>query len=152
MEAYSWPPTAAGAMLIPTMTPPDISPERVFPPARNRARRLLLWGVLGFFFLVVISPQLVALATDLFWYREIGFERVVTASLTWRVSLFALGGIVTLGFLHANVRVAMSGVNSVPIIVTNARTGERTDLSRFLPRLAFVGTVVIAFIAAVSAS
>lgn len=130
----------------------DIPPQRVFPASRHRFRRLILWGVVAFFFVVVISPSLVSLATDLFWFREIGFENVFTTSITWKIILFVAGSIVSFAFLHFNFRLATSGVERPPIIVTNARTGERTDISRFLPRLAALGTLFIALTAGLSAS
>jgi uncharacterized membrane protein (UPF0182 family) len=135
-----------------TMISADMPPGRVFPPAHNRTRRLVLWGVLAFFFIVVISPQLVSLGTDLYWYREIGFEQVFSTSLTWRAILFLTAGAVTFAFLHGNVRYATSGPSRTPIIVTNARTGQQTDLSRFLPRLGMAGALVIAFAAGVASS
>jgi uncharacterized membrane protein (UPF0182 family) len=112
----------------------------------------VLWGAAALFILVLVSPQLVSLATDLFWFREIGFQTVFATSLTWRGILFVAGSLITFGFLYANVRYAAAGMGRTPIIVTNARTGEQTDLSHFVPRLAFIGTIIISLIAGIAAS
>ncbi|HYV98616.1 MAG TPA: UPF0182 family protein [Gemmatimonadaceae bacterium] len=123
--------------------PDDPLGRRVLPRGEHRTRRLILWSVLAFIVLLIAVPWLATFATDWLWFREVGYQSVFTTSLTWRVVLFAVSGAVAFGMLYGNGRHAIRGAG-VPMVITNARTGQPVDLSRFVPRIVLV---IAAFVA-----
>jgi len=115
-------------------------------PPLETVRRFMLTIVGAAFFVLVVAPWLATFATDLLWFREIGFESVFTKSLVWRAGLFAGGGAFAFVFIYANVRYAENRSGSIPALFMNRNDGVRVDVSAIVPRLFLIGAVLAAFL------
>jgi hypothetical protein len=133
-------------------TPEDILGRRVLPPSQHRTRRLVLTAVITAVALLILVPWIASFATDWLWFKEIGYQPVFLTQLKWRLVLFVLGFGVAFGLFWGNVRVATGGAGRTPILITNTNTGAQVDLSRFVPRAAFIAGGFVALNAAVVAS
>ena len=109
-------------------------------------------GVAAAILMIVVVPLLSGFATDWLWFREIQFESVFLRSLLWRVSLFLVGTLLGLIVVAGSIRLAQRGSGvTLPVFMQSA-SGARVDVSRFVPRLLLIGSVVVALITGVSAS
>ena len=129
------------------------SPFRVYrgpvrPARRTSARRILLALVAAVFLVVVVFPWLASFATDWLWFKEVHFESVFLTSLVARLVLFVVSGLVAFVFVYGNLRWASRGVD-LPTLIMSTTSGVRLDLSRFIPTLVLVGSLVVAFFAAI---
>jgi hypothetical protein len=87
-----------------TIAHADAAPARVPLWRLPRARALLLLAVLG-----IVGATLAGLArvyTDVLWFSELGHERVLWTTLTWKVLAHGLPGVGTAAFVLANLAVA----------------------------------------------
>jgi uncharacterized membrane protein (UPF0182 family) len=117
-------------------------------PGGRQAIRVLFVVVL---LVLIVFPAAMRLATDLFWFREIGFQRVFTTELVTKLLLFVIVAIVAYTLLAINLRVARRG--GPPVNVFSGQVPENLmELIERLPRLTTPAAAVIAFLAGISAS
>lgn len=124
-------------------TPTDGLGQRVLPPGSARSRRILFGAVGALVLLFLVLPTAAAFATDWMWFHEIGFDTVFVASFFWRIALFLLGGAAAFTFVFFNARAAIGGPVPAAFIVTNTATGAHIDLSRFIPRIAWIVSILV---------
>ncbi|MGI9139943.1 MAG: UPF0182 family membrane protein [Gemmatimonadaceae bacterium] len=135
-------------MTIPPYEPPiDIGSARQLPPPPRR--RFRKWIVLFFVLFFGLIPWLVGAATDWLWFSELGYDTIFLTDLTTRVSLFAVGGLVTFAFLWGNLRLAQRGTVTQPILLTNPQ-GPPVDLVAIIGKLMLPLSMVLSFLFAVS--
>ncbi len=114
-------------------SPIDFPGLRVLPPGQHRSRRVVIVTIIVVVLALIALPSLATFVTDLYWFREIGFTPVFVTSLVWQVALFAVGAAVAFAVFWGNLHAATGGANRSPIVITNANTGVRIDVSRFVP-------------------
>jgi uncharacterized membrane protein (UPF0182 family) len=100
----------------------------------------------------VVFPWLAGFVTDWLWFKEIHFEPVFVKSLVWRATLFLAGGVFAFGYVYGNVWWARRGTAGFPALFVDRGGGIQLDLSRFIPRLFLVGSILIALVVGASAS
>lgn len=133
-------------------TPPAIPLRGSGRPPRPPLRKILL-AVLGAAFLTfVIVPWFGSFATDYLWFKEVHFQPVFLTSLLWRTGLFAGVAAFSFAYVYGNLRAATADLSGFPALFVDRGGGVRVDISRFVPRLFLLGSVLIAFVTAVSAS
>jgi uncharacterized membrane protein (UPF0182 family) len=117
------------------------------PAAKMVLRVLLVVVVLG----LIVFPASMRLATDWFWFQEIGYQRVFTTEILTKVLLFVVVGLLSYAFLMVNVRIARRGAS--PVNVFSQQVPENlVELIERLPRLTTPAALVFSFLAAISAS
>jgi uncharacterized membrane protein (UPF0182 family) len=131
------------------MTFPTINSR---PSVNPRSRRILLGLVAIGFLAIIVIPWLAGFATDWLWYTEIHFESVFLRSLVARALLFVVTGLVAFAFLYGNIRLTRRGSAGIPALYLNRGDGVTVDVSHLVPRLLFIGALVVAFITALVAS
>jgi uncharacterized membrane protein (UPF0182 family) len=131
------------------MTFPTINSR---PSVNPRSRRILLGLVAIGFLAIIVIPWLAGFATDWLWYNEIHFESVFLRSLVARALLFVVTGLVAFAFLYGNIRLTRRGSAGIPALYLNRGDGVTVDVSHLVPRLLFIGALVVAFITALVAS
>src|SRR5262245_29012795 len=83
---------------------------------------------------LIVFPMTMRLATDLFWFNEIGYQRVFVTELLTKVLLFVIVGAVTFALLTVNLRIARRGEG--PVNVFTGQVPENlVELLERLPRL-----------------
>ena len=110
-----------------------------------RRRLALFLGIAALAALGVFFPGLVALLTDWWWFREIGYEIVFTRSLTTQILLFLTAGGITFGVLYLNLRVAQRGLVANPILLQLAQSAPRLNLTVAMRRLSLPLSVALGF-------
>jgi uncharacterized membrane protein (UPF0182 family) len=117
-------------------------------PGTRRAIRVLL-GLLVL--VLIVFPAMMRFAADLFWFQEIGYQRVFTTELVTKFLLFAMVAVVAYSALAVNIRVARRGGS--PASVFSGQVPESLmDLIERLPRLTTPAALVFAALAGISAS
>ena len=117
-------------------------------PAAKQIIRVLLVVVL---LALVVFPAAMTLAADLFWFQEIGFQRVFTTEIVTKLLLFIIVGAVSFVLLMLNLRVARRGAS--PVNVFSGQVPESLmELIDKLPRLTTPAAAVFAILAGISAS
>ncbi len=117
-------------------------------PGTRQAIRVLLVVVL---LVLIVFPAMMSLAADLFWFREIGYQRVFTTELITKALLFVGVAIFTYALLAINLRFARRGGS--PVNVFSGQVPESlTDLIERLPRLTTPAAAVIAVLSGISAT
>jgi uncharacterized membrane protein (UPF0182 family) len=104
------------------------------------------------FVLVTIVPTAVGLLTDLFWFREVGYQIVFTKGFTTRIGLFVVAGVVAYAFLALNVRFARSGPARVPVLWRVSPELPPVDIASHLMKVAVPVTFVLTFLFAMGAT
>jgi uncharacterized membrane protein (UPF0182 family) len=117
-----------------------------------RRRLALLLGIAALAAVGIFFPGLVALLTDWWWFREIGYEIVFTRSLTTQVLLFLAAGGLTFGGLYLNLRVAQRGLVANPILLQLAQSAPRLNLTVALRRLSLPLSLGLGLLAGFGAS
>jgi len=117
-------------------------------PGTRQAIRVLLGVVV---LVLIVFPAMMRLAADLFWFREIGFQRVFTTELVTKFLLFAIVATVSYALLAVNLRVARRG-GSPANVFSGPLPESLTDLIERLPRLTTPAAIVFAILAGISAS
>jgi uncharacterized membrane protein (UPF0182 family) len=117
-----------------------------------RRRLTLLLGIAALAAMGILFPGLVALLTDWWWFREIGYEVVFTRSLTTQVLLFLAAGGLTFGGLYLNLRVAQRGLVANPILLQLAESAPRLNLTVALRRLSLPLSLGLGLLAGFGAS
>ncbi|MEO7502422.1 MAG: UPF0182 family protein [Gemmatimonadaceae bacterium] len=117
------------------------------------SRRFAVVSVITLLFvLLTIVPTMVGFVTDLFWFREIGYQAVFITELTTKVGLFVLAGLVTYGFLAVNARLARSGPSRVPVLWRMSPELPPVDVAASLSKVATPLVFVLAFLFALGAA
>ncbi len=117
------------------------------PFSRQGVRVLLAVVVL----VLIVFPAMMRLAADLFWFREIGFQRVFATELLTKALLFVIVAIVAYALLWVNLRYARRG--APPVNVLSGQVPESLiELIERLPRLTTPAAAVFAILAGISAS
>jgi len=117
-------------------------------PGTRRAIRVLL-GLLVL--ILIVFPAMMRLAADLFWFQEIGYQRVFTTELVTKFLLFVIVAVLAYAVLAVNIRVARRGGS--PANVFSGQVPESlVDLIERLPRLTTPAALVFAALAGISAS
>ncbi len=119
---------------------------------RLTSRAVALIGATLFLVLFVALPGSIGLYTDWLWFREIGFERVFLTEHLMQVGLAVLGGLLTFGFLVANLRFALRGVVPDPVIVRFNPGAPQIDVSEMIRRFTVPVAGLIAFLVGASMS
>jgi uncharacterized protein len=117
-----------------------------------RRRLALFLGIAALAALGVFFPGLVALLTDWWWFREIGYEIVFTRSLTTQILLFLAAGGITFGVLYLNLRLAQRGLVANPILLQLAPSAPRLNLTVAMRRLSLPLSVALGFFAGLGAT
>jgi uncharacterized membrane protein (UPF0182 family) len=143
----------AMGQIRPRTTQMESSPNlRLVPGPGSAGSRQAFRVLVGILLLVlIVFPAMMRLAADLFWFREIGFQRVLTTELITKAVLFVIVAVVSYVVLIANVRVARRGITGANVF--SGQVPEAVmDLIERLPRLTTPAAAIFAFLAGVSAS
>jgi uncharacterized membrane protein (UPF0182 family) len=132
--------------------PPALPPRGTGRPARPSAGKVVFVALTVAFLAFIALPWLGGVATDWLWFKEVKFETVFMTSLKWRAGLFAIGALAAFAFVYGNIRIATAELSGFPALFVDRGGGVRVDISRFVPKLFFAGSLFIAFITGVSAS
>ena len=117
-------------------------------PAARQAIRVLIVLVL---LALIVFPGAMRLAADLFWFREIGYQRVFVTEIVTKVLLFLIVGTIAWALLAVNLRFARRGAS--PVNVFPQQLPESlVELIDRLPRLTTPAAIVFAILAGISAS
>jgi uncharacterized membrane protein (UPF0182 family) len=117
------------------------------------SRRFAVLSVIALLFLLLtIVPTFVGFVTDLFWFREIGYQTVFITELTTKVGLFVFAGLVTYAFLAVNARLARSGPSRVPVLWRMSPELPPVDVAASLSKVATPLVFVLAFLFALGAA
>jgi len=117
------------------------------------SRRFAVVSVITLLFVVLtIVPTIVGFVTDLFWFREIGYQTVFVTELTTKVGLFVFAGLVTYAFLALNARLARSGPSRVPVLWRMSPELPPVDVAASLSKVATPLVFVLAFLFALGAA
>jgi uncharacterized membrane protein (UPF0182 family) len=100
--------------------------------------------------LLIVFPALMRMAADLFWFQEIGYQRVFATEIITKVVLFVIVAAVTYVLLAANLRVARRGESAG--VFSGQMPESIMQLVERLPRLTTPVALVVAGIAGLSAS
>ena len=130
----------------------ESSPQlRLVPGANGRSRQAIRVLLVLILLVLIVFPAMMRLATDLFWFREIGYQRVFATELLTKLLLFVIVAIVTYALLALNLRFARRG--SPPVNVFSGQVPESLiELIERLPRLTTPAAAVFAVLAGISAS
>jgi len=123
--------------------------RRVNAPVPPALRRIVLALAALFLLVFVVIPWLLSFATDWLWFRQLGFTTVYATSLTWRILLFFLGGIVSYAVLAGNLRLATRRAGKAPTLYREGTTRQLIDVSGAVRRLSWIVPLVIAFFVAI---
>ena len=132
--------------------PPAIPLRGAGRPPRPSLRKILFAVVAVTFLTFVVIPWFGSFATDYLWFREVHFQPVFLTSLLWRTGLFTGAAALAFGYVYGNVRAATADLSGFPALFVDRGGGVRVDISRFVPRLFLMGSLLIAFVTGVSAS
>jgi uncharacterized membrane protein (UPF0182 family) len=117
------------------------------------SRRFAVVSVIALMFvLLTIVPTFVGFVTDLFWFREIGYQTVFITELTTKVGLFVFAGLVTYAFLALNARLARSGPSRVPVLWRMSPELPPVDVAASLSKVATPLVFVLALLFALGAA
>ena len=117
------------------------------PAARQVLRVLIVLVLLA----LIVFPGAMRLAADLFWFREIGYQRVFMTEILTKVLLFLIVGMIAYVLLTVNLRFARKGGS--PVNVFPQQLPESlVELIDRLPRLTTPAAIVFAILAGISAS
>jgi uncharacterized membrane protein (UPF0182 family) len=130
----------------------ESSPQlRLVPGVNGRSRQAIRVLLVLILLVLIVFPAMMRLATDLFWFREIGYQRVFATELLTKLLLFVIVAIVTYTLLALNLRFARRG--SPPVNVLSGQVPESLiELIERLPRLTTPAAAVFAVLAGISAS
>ena len=133
------------------MTNPSGATRRIGPRPGFGVRRAII-GVAALVVLAIfVIPFVASTATDWLWFRAVHFQSVYTTSLTARLVLFFVAGLLAFAFLYSNFWWAWRQFAGVPALYIS-REGHAVDFSLLIPRLMLGATIVIAFLVGLVAS
>lgn len=122
------------------------------PPVSVNIRKFILLTIATIFFVTTVIPWLAEFATDLFWFREIGFQSVFMTSLVWRVGVFIVALVGSFAFLYGNVRYAQNTTGDTPALFVRRGDGVQLDVSAIVPRAVLIVAAVASLFTATVAS
>jgi len=117
-------------------------------PGTRTAFRVL-FGVV--FLVLIVFPAMMRLAADLFWFQEIGFQRVFATELLAKSVLFVVVTLGTYALLTVNLRVARRG-EALDSILPGQVPESLMELLQKLPRLTTPIAIVVSLLAGISAT
>lgn len=100
---------------------------------RSRAPLAIAIAIAVVLFIVIPSGS--ALLTDLWWFREVGYEVVLLRNLGTRFALFVVAAALASGTLLVNLRLAQRGVVPEPVLLQMGETVRPVDVSGATQRL-----------------
>ena len=100
-----------------------------------RRRLLLLAVIIAFAALFILVPILCGFLTDLWWFREVGYQVVFIRELSTRAGLFLAAGGLTAGVLYVNLRAAQRGLVPNPIVLQLGESAPQFNVPVMLRRL-----------------
>jgi uncharacterized membrane protein (UPF0182 family) len=106
----------------------------------------------AFAVLVLFLPALIALLTDWWWFREIGYEIIFARALTTRILLFLAVSGLTAGVLYLNLRVAQRGLVANPVLLELAPSAPQLKLTAELRRRSLPLSVGLGLLAGFAAT
>lgn len=115
----------------------------------SRSAFRVLVGIL--LLVLIVFPAAMRFAADLFWFREIGFQRVFTTELLTKATLFVVVSLVSYVVLIANVRIARRGASSANMFTGQVPEAVAELIDR-LPRLTTPAAAVFSLLAGISGS
>jgi len=101
--------------------------------------------------MLIVVPAVMTVGADYLWFREIGFVRVFGTELVSKTLLFFGVGLVAYAILAANLRIARRPGPYADQFLSQI-PASLAELVDRLPRLTTPAAIVLAFIAAISAS
>ena len=116
---------------------------------RQIALGLLLAALAALF---LFFPAFIALLTDWWWFREIGYGIIYTRELTTRLLLFLAAGGVTAGVLYLNLRVAQRGLVPDPVVLRLGQSAPQLDVTLALRRLSLPVSLALGLLAGFAAT
>jgi uncharacterized protein len=102
--------------------------------------------------LLFLLPAAIALLTDSWWFREIGYQIVFSRVLLTRVILFFAAGGLTAGVLYLNLRIAQRGLVANPILLQLAESAPRLNLTAGLRSLSLPIALGLGLLAGLAAT
>ena len=117
-------------------------------PGTRTAFRLLLGLV---FLVLIVFPAMMRLSADLFWFQEIGFQRVFATELLTKFVLFVVVTVATYVLLTVNLRIARRG-EALDSILPGQVPENLMELLQKLPRLTTPVAIVVSLLAGISAT
>ena len=115
-------------------------------PGTRTAFRVL-FGVV--FLVLIVFPAMMRLAADLFWFQEIGFQRVFATELLAKSVLFVVVTLGTYALLTVNLRVARRG-EALDSILPGQVPESLMELLQKLPRLTTPIAIVVSLLAGIN--
>ena len=117
-------------------------------PGTRTAFRVLFGLV---FLVLIVFPAMMRLAADLFWFQEIGFQRVFATELLTKLVLFVVVALATYVLLTVNLRIARRG-EALDSILPGQVPENLMELLQKLPRLTTPIAIVVSLLAGISAT
>ena len=117
-------------------------------PGTRTAFRVLFGLV---FLVLIVFPAMMRLAADLFWFQEIGFQRVFATELLTKFVLFVVVTLATYSLLTVNLRIARRG-EALDSILPGQVPENLMELLQKLPRLTTPVAIVVSLLAGISAT
>ena len=117
-------------------------------PAARRVIRVLVVVML---LALIVFPAAMRLSADLFWFNEIGYQRVFMTEIVTKVLLFLIVGVIAYALLSLNLRFARRGVSTVNVFPQQLPESLIELIDR-LPRLTTPAAAVFSVLAGISAS
>jgi uncharacterized membrane protein (UPF0182 family) len=117
-------------------------------PGTRTAFRVLFGLV---FLVLIVFPAMMRFAADLFWFQEIGFQRVFATELLTKVVLFVVVTLATYLVLTLNLRIARRG-EALDSILPGQVPENLMELLQKLPRLTTPIAIVVSLLAGISAT
>jgi uncharacterized protein len=104
---------------------PNISPAPQLPRI-GRGTTLAVAGTV--IALIFVLPALIRFSANWYWFRELGFEKVLISEIVTRLTLMAGVAVVAFGLLYTNVRVALRRARPLPALM-----GDMISIAPNLP-------------------
>ena len=117
-------------------------------PGTRTAFRVLFGLV---FLVLIVFPAMMRFAADLFWFQEIGFQRVFATELLTKFVLFVVVTLATYVLLTVNLRIARRG-EALDSILPGQVPENLMELLQKLPRLTTPVAIVVSLLAGISAT
>ncbi len=113
---------------------------------------LVMLIIAGTLVLLTAIPSLVRLAADWYWFSALGFQTIFVTTLTTKLVLGVLVGVVSFAFFFTNLRLAQRGMVPDPLVLQLSRRQPGIDLTQLLRRLAWPVSLTLAFLLGLAAS
>ena len=111
-----------------------------------------VWIVAVLFLLFTAFPGAVSYATDLLWFREVGYQSVFLTEFVAKIALFLVAGIVAYAFIMLNLAYSAGGVSKAPVLWRVSPELPPVDIARSLSRIVKPVGIVFALIFGLTAA